>query len=88
MFDIEWSLSLSGQTHAEPHRASSILPLQGEEGLSAETRNWMTDLCESHCPPSWEGLIQFLLSPLFLRPVILQFRQKLEKAARLHGNEC
>lgn len=47
MFDIEWSLSLSGQTHAEPHRASSILPLQGEEGLSAETRNWMTDLCES-----------------------------------------
>lgn len=51
LFDIEWSLSLSGQTHAEPHRASSHPAIPGvTEGLSAVTRNGMTDLCESQMP--------------------------------------
>lgn len=37
LFDIEWSLSLSGQTHAEPHRASSHPAIPGvTEGLCSD----------------------------------------------------
>lgn len=48
VFEIEWSMLLSGQTHVESHRPqppSCILAISRvTEGLSAVTMNWATGL--------------------------------------------